>query len=944
VNKLRKFIFFLIILLIINETWAETNNYIKALEFLRKEDYFHALPLFEAALKKSPENIFIKADYVLCLIWMGNYKKAIEFYLQNEDSLKDVKYLTRNIAKAFYEVKNYHEAKKLYEKALLNNPKDIEAIKGLIFTLCKLGDYEKAYRIIEEKRNFLNKKILYFLKAYTLQQKEFYNDAYILYSKLTLLEGEEKFLKEIQDARRDIIKNFKKEEITYLFKKFQQKPLKYILLLIDTKRYLDAIKAFESFSFDVRKLPFGFLLELGWAYFKVKRNKKAIEIYNFILQKRPDSYLAKINIAYSLAIDSKFKEAHELLDKVLKKKQFLIDALFAKAFVYEKQRDFLKAIKIYDQILKLKPKNIIALKLKIKAISDLGATSYAYYLTKLNKLDPDFLEVIKGDLAINKLKWDEPDEAIKILKQQIKDNPKNFRARCDYIVALRKKVEMKKVIEEFEILKKFQKPIPFWVNKAVADAYLYLKEPKKALKFYKKTFAKQPENFDALLGLFYTYQILRDWENDEKIWSIIKKQMSQSHVDVWKKLEALEARGWYLMYQDKLKEAQTYFLSLLKKAGLNPGIRTGLGHVYFWRGWPRLALEELNIAKNLEKKDIAPLIGITKVLNELNYKKEARKLAQELFKKHPKNRHVLDLLEDLKVEDMRKLWAEFSFVNENPGAHEYWFKTRLTESISPLFRLHQEVIWLKASWYGNSYSWNRIGLGAEWIVKPEIIWEQEISFDYQKGKDFGYQTTITWLPTDPLKIALSFNSFSLTLPVEAMGVGIEGKTAKLNVLYHESDLRYYGLSIIIHWFSKNSTNADNTSYNYRLFFNQNILNTPDFKIRLELAWNHSFNKETFPYVKYFSPLNAFTFSVTPSLHWTHYKRYSKSFVSSIYPVIGIYREHKFGCYGVGGITYEQIFDFSKTFSFMWNISWHHKVYYGDDVDVWSCYLGLKKNF
>ncbi|HDD43499.1 MAG TPA: tetratricopeptide repeat protein [Candidatus Desulfofervidus auxilii] len=226
-NKLRKFIFFLIILyLIINETWAETNNYIKALEFLRKEDYFHALPLFEAALKKSPENIFIKADYVLCLIWMGNYKKAIEFYLQNEDSLKDVKYLTRNIAKAFYEVKNYHEAKKLYEKALLNNPKDIEAIKGLIFTLCKLGDYEKAYRIIEEKRNFLNKKILYFLKAYTLQQKEFYNDAYILYSKLTLLEGEEKFLKEIQDARRDIIKNFKKEEITYLFKKFQQKPLK----------------------------------------------------------------------------------------------------------------------------------------------------------------------------------------------------------------------------------------------------------------------------------------------------------------------------------------------------------------------------------------------------------------------------------------------------------------------------------------------------------------------------------------------------------------------------------------------------------------------------------------------------------------------------------------------------------------------------------------------
>ena len=56
------------------------------------------------------------------------------------------------------------------------------------------------------------------------------------------------------------------------------------------------------------------------------------------------------------------------------------------------------------------------------------------------------------------------------------------------------------------------------------------------------------------------------------------------------------ARGWYFIYQDKLKEAQDYFDNCLKQAGLDSGFRAGLGQAYYFRGWPRQALEQFRIA------------------------------------------------------------------------------------------------------------------------------------------------------------------------------------------------------------------------------------------------------------------------------------------------------------------------------------------------------------
>ena len=64
--------------------------------------YRDALPLLETAMEKMPQNLLLKADYLLCLVWRNAFAKAFEFYLRHEQELKFISYVPRNSAKAFY--------------------------------------------------------------------------------------------------------------------------------------------------------------------------------------------------------------------------------------------------------------------------------------------------------------------------------------------------------------------------------------------------------------------------------------------------------------------------------------------------------------------------------------------------------------------------------------------------------------------------------------------------------------------------------------------------------------------------------------------------------------------------------------------------------------------------------------------------------------------------
>ena len=98
------------------------------------------------------------------------------------------------------------------------------------------------------------------------------------------------------------------------------------------------------------------------------------------------------------------------------------------------------------------------------------------------------------------------------------------------------------------------------------------------------------------------------------------------------------------------------------------------------------------------------------------------------------------------------------------------------------------------------------GLGFNWIVLPSLTLTQSVSSDYLKGRDLGSFTKVSWQANEHLKAAACFDSFSLDIPLRARATGVKGKTAILDLVYHESDLRDYGLLFTSNWLSDGNYN------------------------------------------------------------------------------------------------------------------------------------------
>lgn len=939
---------------------AEMSTYQRAIPLIKAGQYREAIPLLKKALKETPQDIFLKGDYLLCLIWTEDYKEATRFYLQNENDLLKLKYIPKNIARAFMELRDYGQAKKLYEKAWIDQQTDKEALKGLIFSLHHLGNYALAHSFLEKSQNYLP-DLTTFLKALTLEKEGKKGQAYLLLGQLTLNIQEEAFIKEIQERRQDLVSSLKKEDLQNLFEEFAGQTLLLQLLLIDSRNYEEALKNLPP---DYASLPLGFLIELGWALFKVKKYEEAIKVYQATIEKYPSTCLPRIFLVYPMAMLGQISEGHRLLDEVKEKNCFLVELLFASAFLYEQGRDYLAAIKVYEKILEKRPLNIPAQKLRLYNLAALGATSLAEQeIVDKGIKDEELQDFLEGNRAIDYLRWEKTKEASFILEKKLKENPENLRARFDYIIVLHDLKQMKEVLNQYAELRLRTKEIPPWVLEAVAGAHLHLENPKKALEFYEQVL-RQERRFNSLMGRFYAFQDLRYWKKAEVALQDVENFLRTQKPEKWNKVARvlqdgwylskeerlketleyyetsfgyLESRGWFLIYQDKLKEAEKFFASYLNKGGLSLEFRNGLAHTYLSRGRPRQALEEFKIIENINPEFPKALNGMALALNVLNYKKEARILAKRLVEQYPTNKHIQNTWRNFQVEDMWNVYGEGGFIREEPGAREYWAKLRLTEPIVPIFKLYQEILWQEATEAETNFTWNRAALGAEWIVFPELIWKQAVTLDYQKMQDWGYMTTLTFWPIDPLRLTAGFDSFNTAIPIRARAAGIKGKYAYLNIHYLESDLRYYGATAGAYWLS------DNNQRTYgQLYYDQNILNWPDFKIRLggEIYYG-GYRKSDVPY---FSPAEEFSFLLTSGFHWLPYLFYEKEVRCSLYARLGMYKQRAYSFYPIGGLTYEIRLNLSKTFSLQGSISWDQRVYDGNSTNVWSGMLSLSKSF
>ena len=720
--------------------------------------------------------------------------------------------------------------------------------------------------------------------------------------------------------------------------------------LIESSRYVDELTA--SNPAEAGKIKYRFCVILATH----GRMGEARDILEGMLKKDSEDIDANLGMAKILEIEKKYDEAGAIIEKLLSRKDKPVDAYFAKGELLEAQGKYLEAYYIYDEVSKLYPGNQGAVNLKERALVNMGSTSLAREkLTGLNdKVDPKIKDMISGNEAMDRIKWLEYKDASSLLdrnRQYAQKEAPVFnddfakRTNFDRIMALRQNEDYAEVIRQYESLRG---DVPPWITVAAADSYLYMQEPETALKLYRSVLAAGYDSPNTTMALYYTLIELGRYKEATKVLNDLDEKTPVQIVergilqDNPLKEEIAVNKGWLLFYQDRFAEAQKYLESLLKRAPEDTNIRTALAHAYLYRGWPRRAIAEFEVIRQVDPKDTAAQIGYTYALDANGQGEEARKYAKELLRKFPKNKHVIRLIRFFKVGDMRSLSGNWNITHENDGSRERAFDVKLDQPFAPQKSIFVDYVWRndidKPDGLLDTIA--RAYEGIDLRLTRDLWFVGSISEDLgynQTGRELGLSGAATYQPNDYFTFTSAYDSFTLDIPFRARAFGVKGKEWKFT-----SQVRPDEGTIATGTLSYSGYTDSNANWSYSARLDQAVYTKAYYKARIALEGSSSMYKEDD--VPYFSPKKLYTFSATPMLEQICYKRYDRLIANRVFFTEGVQWEKGFPSRNVYNIRYEQDYTMSDTFSFLVGADFGRRAYDGAYTNEWNVDGSFKFSF
>jgi len=723
----------------------------------------------------------------------------------------------------------------------------------------------------------------------------------------------------------------------------------------------EAMREIKALSANDEKYSTGLKLQLADALKENQAYRDSKDIYNRILSEDPGNVEALMGLARTYIAEKNYEEAQKIVDEMLKQSPDNIDALFARGEILEARGRFLDAYRYYDQISLTTGKSQAARNLKYRSLSNMGASYLAGEKLKSSGdvIDPAVRAAIAGDQAVERIEWGESELALILLEQNAHDASEAIakegllsygpfvlsRSYGDRIVALSQRKKMEQLIKEYERMEKagddgllpVAKESPLWVLSSTADAYLYLKQPKKSLKLYQYVLSKtkKGEDFNVRMAIYSNLvelgrykeaaKVLAELDRDTPV-QIVERGVLQDNA---RKEEIAFNGGWLLLYQDRLKEAQKYNEELLNRAPFDTNIRTSLAYTYLWRSWPRKALEEFQIVQSIDPTDLAGTIGRAYALNENNKGKEARRLAKELLARFPTDQHVQQLNRYFKVQDMPSVSGGFAYERENTSAREIFWHTKYEQPLVPGKKVFVDYVWRNDTEKRNSLieRTRRTYVGTDLRLTRDLSFVGAVSDDFG-NKNFGFNTAANYELGDHFSFGGMYDSYSLDLPFRARAFNVTGKEWSANARYRQSEL--FSLS------GKTSEilmSDGNAHTEYHVVADQAVYTSAYVKGRIAAEWELDQNKKTD--VPYFSPKLMNSVIVTPMIEHVIYKRYDKAILQRVFWGQGMAWQTGFGGKYVWDVRYEQEYHLSDTVSFLAGTSYASRVYDGDNAAAWT---------
>ena len=755
----------------------------------------------------------------------------------------------------------------------------------------------------------------------------------------------------------------------------------YILVLSWANRYDDVLK--QSHLIDLANAPDYVLEEVARAARHAKQFEKSEKIYRMILSRSPGRISAQVGLALVLIDQVRIKQALKILHELQKQYPDNISILAALAYAYNTDKNYLEAFNYYDKILTIDPQHRESLRGSVVAINSLGANQLALERAELNRelFSEDEWTKFKWDASASLVRWgeiapknedqrfDETDNAIRSIKNNLSStnnpnlhNPEvwSTRSRFDLIVALRDRLLMQDVVEQYRILQEQGVVIPAYVEIAVADAFLYLQEPDTARDLYLSALQKDPKNYRARLSLVYAY-IEAEQHDDaiqaaEKIASEhpekLKFQDPQGLVYTRgnsKKTETELVSVLARAFSDDLKNAHPRLQDLHDNAPFNPSIGNELANLYYYRGWPRQAKERYESSLNIDPKHIGIKTGYVRTTLELREYRETEKKTYELAQSHPENKGVQRALRRWDIHNMR----EFKMISNggfNSGTVQGSEDVNLDSFLysQPLgynYRMFAHVKWQTALFEeGRGYN-TRYGLGLEYR-RPNMTVSTELHYDNSTTNALGFGANIDYQFNDYWQLGAGIDGRSGETPLRALNDGVTANSAYLRLGYRFHESRRLDLSTQVLPFSDN---------NFRSMINGTYFEQwhsgPIYKFSTIVGAGYSHNSkgstQSDPGNRaiYFNPKNDSYFSLTLDNDWLTYRFYDLVFNQRVAVSAGSYWQESYGASAVGNVLYEHRWMLPRDrLEFNYGAVRYTRVYDGDREHGWNFYLNLNLRF
>jgi biofilm PGA synthesis protein PgaA len=641
-----------------------------------------------------------------------------------------------------------------------------------------------------------------------------------------------------------------------------------------------------------------------------------------------------------------------------------IEVQFAIAYAAEGRRDYVAALQHYQRILQWQPELKRARHLEILTLAAIGEPFLAEeravrYPGLLTADEMHRLKAAQAALVVRwgshgsdtpELRFAETDRALGMLESNLQaalaDQPPAekyaLQARIDRLVALRDRVWMAQVVDEYEALRSEQVSLPGYALQAVADAFLYLEQPRQAGDLYQQVLQRDPQNYEASQGLFFAYVEQEDFERALALAeTLCASQAKASHggddpsrFDT----ELLATMGQW--FAGDLAGAQSRLTPMYNRAPANIDIIGELGGLYGARGWPRRAEETLGLGLALDPAYLSLRTGWAENRLDLAEFSQAEQLIDTLGEEYPEHKSVQRLQRLWQAHNMRELqvsvasgWSSGSTF----GSHDLSLAATLFSApVGYRYRGFVSTYLDQATFPEGDKTLQRYGAGIEYRHR-KLYGTAELTWNASGGEKIGTRLAATWFPDDVWSVPVELEVFSRDTPLRALKHGIHADAAGVGVAYRRDELQRWYTNVQFMDFSD-----DNFRYSVLAGVEQGLIVWPHYRLNGHLDLYTSGNSLTD--TPYFNPRQDADLTLTLENDWLLYRHYRFSFRNRLAVSVGGYWQQDFGTEPTAAVRYEHVWEYSPRFFLLYGVSFARRTYDGDGENQLGCHLELNWRF